>query len=216
MPEPNKNAIREIPKTNVHVKASTKERSLIRELGKDVVEEVIMPKSRDAMRNMSDDIFSMFLEAIRNIRDGILYPDGNAPNRKPIGNSGPYGTYNGITNYTSYSRPIGTYQSTPQRGRDLIGQRPGNEVDYIWVWTEEDAKKVVGTLKENIDNYGKVKVAFLYEMIEVQRRTTMSDFIYGWTKDHVDNIRYYEDTSRRRDEPRWFIDLPRPVNISNS
>jgi len=183
-------------------------------LGKDAMEEIILPKSRDAMRNMSDDIFTMFLDVVRNIRDGILYPDGNVPNRKPMGNGGLYGgTYTGVTNYTSYSRPIGTYQSTPQRGRDLIGQRPGNEVDYIWVWTEEEARKVVGCLKEEIDNYSKVKVAYLYEMIK--RRTTMSDFTFGWTKDHIDQITYYEDRSRRMDEPRWFIDLPRPVDIRN-
>lgn len=214
MAEPNKNAIREIPKTNVHVKADTKERSLIRELGKDALEEVILPKSTDAIRNMSDDIFTMLLEVVRNIRDGILYPDGNVPNRKPLGHSGTYGSsYNGVTNYASFSRPINTYQSNTQKGRDLIGQRPGNEVDFIWVWSREDAMKIVGSLKETIDNYDKVKVAFLYEMI--QRRTTMSDFIFGWTRDHLDSITYYEDTSRRMDEPRWFIDLPRPVDIRN-
>lgn len=209
MAEQNKNAIREIPKHDIHVKASTKDRSIMHELAKGAFEEVIVPRSKETMRNASDDIFTMVIEMFRTVRDRFLYPDGNVPNKRT---SQGVGVYTGTTNYTSFSRPISTYQPSNQpKGRDMIGQRPGNEVKYIWVWTEEDAKRIVGTLKEDIENYGKVKVAVLYEMIK--ERTTMSDFTFGWTD--ANTIGYYYDSGRRADEPKWFIDLPKPVDITN-
>lgn len=202
----NNNAIREIPKHNIQVKASTQDRSLMRDLGKGVMDEIIIPKSKDTMRNMFSDIIGMFADAMRSSIDRILYPDGNVPNRKP--NQG-MGVYTGVTNYTSYSRSISDYQ--PQRGRDMIGQRSGNEVKFIWVESEEKAKMIIGALKEDIENYGKAKVASLYEMIG--ERTTFADFKYGWTD--ANSIGYYYDTNRRANEYRWFIDLPKPVDITN-
>ena len=212
MAEQNNNSLREIPKHDFHVNASTEDRSLVRDLAKGAMQEVIIPKSRDAMRNMSDDIFSMFLEALRSLRDGFLYPDGNVPNKKPLNGTGVY-TYDGQTNYTSFSTPISTYQPSNQRGRDPIGQRPGNEVKYIWVESEEKARQITEALKNDIQTYGFVKVASLYEMIRV--RTSMADFKYGWTKNQVNGINYYYDNSRRPEEFKWFIDLPKPVDIIN-
>lgn len=201
-------AIREIPKHNIRVKASTESRSIPKQLVKEAVNDVVIPKSKEAMRNMSDDIFTMVLEMLRNIRDGILYPDGDAPSRRNSGN----GYYSEKTNYTSYSKPIGQYQPSQQKGRDVIGQRSGNEVKYVWVESEEKAKQIVGALKEDIDNYGKAKVATLYEMIG--ERTTFADFKYGWTD--ANSVGYYYDSSRRGNEYKWFIDLPKPVDIQNS
>ena len=208
MAEQNKNAIREIPKHDIHVKASTQNRSLVKELLKEAYKEEIVPRSRNMIRDTSDSIFDMIMSAIKNLRDGILYPDGNVPAKR----SSNTGTYTSNVNYTSYSRPIGQYQPSQQMsGRDTIGQRSGNEVKYVWVESEEKAKQIVGALKEDIDNYGKAKVASLYEMIG--ERTTFADFNYGWTDPN--SIGYYYDTSRRGDEYRWFIDLPRPVYTSN-
>ncbi len=206
MAEDNKQAIREIPKHNIQVKASTQDRGLIRDIGKSAMEEVIVPKSKEVMRDMSSGIINMFAEAIRNVIDGILYPDGNVPNRKTSQGTG---YYSGTTNYTSFSRPINSYQ--PQKGRDAIGQRSGNEVKYIWVESEEKAKQIIGALKEDIENYGKAKVATLYEMIG--ERTTFADFKYGWTD--PGSIGYYYDSSRRGSEFKWFLDLSKPVDITN-
>ncbi len=204
----NKQAIREIPKHNIQVKASTEDRSLMKDLGKGVMDEIIIPKSKDTMRNMFSDIIGMFADAMRSSIDRILYPDGNVPNRKP---NSSLGVYTGTTNYTSFSRPINNYQPSTQRGRDVIGQRAGNQVKHVWVDSEEKAKMLCGALKEDIDNYGKAKVASLYEMIG--ERTTFADFKYGWTDPNA--ISYYYDTNRRGDEYRWFIDLPMPVDITN-
>lgn len=198
------NQLREIPKHDIRVKASVEGNSLVRDLGKGVMNEVIIPKSKEAARNMSTDIVNMFAEALRNMIDRLIYPDGDVPYKK-TNNSGVY-----QTNYTSYSTPIKDYQPTQQKGRDLIGQRPGNEVRYIWVESEEKAKQIVGALKEDIAMYKKAKVASLYEM--VGERTTMADFKYGWTNQN--DIGYYYDTSRRGNEYKWFINLTKPVDIT--
>ena len=201
------NTIREIPKHNIKVQASTQEHSLLRELGKDAMDEIIIPKSKDVMRDMFTGIVNMLADALRSSIDRVLYPNGDVPSKKPSQSSTGY--YTGTTNYQSYSRPINQPQQS--KGRDMIGQRSGNEVKYIWVESEEKAKQVIGALKEDIENYGKAKVASLYEMIG--ERTTFADFKFGWTDS--ESIGYYYDSSRRGNEYKWFLNLPKPVDITN-
>lgn len=206
MAEENKNALREIPKHDGEkIKASVEDRSLVKDLVKSSMDEIIIPKSKDVMRDLFTGVVNMFADALRSGIDRMIYPDGNVPNRKPTNG----GVYTGVTNYTSYSRPIGEYKSSMQKGRDPLGQRPGNEVKYIWVESEAKAKEVINMLKEDIDNCGKAKVASLYEKVGIH--TTMADFKYGWTDANA--LGYYEDLNRRGEEYRWFLDLPRPVDI---
>lgn len=203
MPE---NDIREIPKHDIHVKGTVKQRSLAKDLGKGVMEEIIVPKSLEVLRDMFNGVISMFSDALHSGVDKVLYPDGNVPTRRSSNNSG-IGRYTGTTNYTSYSKPINDYK--PQ-SKPNLGQRGGNEVNYIWVPTEEDAKQIVGALKEDVQKYGKAKVATLYEMLRTP--TTFADFKYGWTD--VSQIGYYEDHNRRPGEDKWFLDLAKPVDIT--
>ncbi len=212
MADKKKQAIREIPKSKISVNASVENRSVFKELCKGAMDEVIVPRSKDMARDMSDGIFNLLVETLRNLRDSVLYPDGNVPTKK---NNNGY--YTQQTNYTSFSRPINQYQPSQQRGRDMIGRRPGNQVKYIWVESEEKASQIINELKEEIDNYGKAKVASLYEKITDENGksmgTTMADFTYGWTDANA--LRYYYDTSRRGSEYKWFLDLPQPVDITN-
>lgn len=207
MPENKKLGVREVPNHNIHVNASTEDRSLAKDLVKSAMEEIVIPKTTEVVRDTFLGMIGMLADTAKSMVDKTLYPNGNLPNKKPSSGSGYYQS----TNYTSYSRPIGQYQPTqqPQRGRDLIGQRPGNQVKYIWVESEEKAKMIVGALKEDIDNYGYAKVATLYEM--TRERTTSVDFTYGWTDSSA--IGYYYDNHRGIDEFKWFIDLPQPVKI---
>ena len=207
MPENNKQNIREIPNHNLHVNASTQDRSLVKDLAKSAMEEIVIPKTTSVMRDMFLGLISMLADTARSTVDKVLYPNGNVPATKQSQGTGYYQR----TNYTSFSTPINQYQATTQqpKGRDLIGQRPGNQVKYVWVGTEDKAKAITGALKEDIDNYGYAKVATLYEMIK--ERTTSVDFTYGWTDSN--SIGYHYDDNRRPDEDRWFIDLPQPVKI---
>ena len=189
------------------IDATTKNRSVAKELGSYAINDIIVPKSKEVMRDMFTGIVNMFADALRSSVDRLLYPDGNAPRKGNQGN----GYYVGTTNYTSYSKPIGNYQSSQQKGRDTIGQRPGCEVRYIWVATEDDAKDIIATLREEIDNYGKAKVSTLYE--KIKERTTFADFKYGWTK--PEELGYFYDTNSPDPNRKWFIDLPKPVDITN-
>ena len=202
-------ALREIPKHDIKVKASVEQRnSLMKDIGRGAMEEIIIPKSKGVVRDMFSGIINMLAEAMRNSIDRFLYPDGNVPTNRSSSSN----TYTGVTNYTSYSRP-NTYQpsgQTAQKPREAIGQRSGNEVNYIWVESEDKAKQVIAALKEDIVNYGKAKVATLYEM--TGQRTTFADFKYGWTDENA--LGYYYDTNRRGDEFRWFLDLSKPVDIT--
>ena len=204
-----RNAAREIPKHDIHVKASVEESSLMKDLLSSAMEEYIVPKSTELLRDTFTGMIGMAADALRGMVDKVLYPNGDAPTRKTSNQGSSY--YTSTTNYTSFSRPIGQYQ--PQRGRDMIGQRPGNLVKKIWVANEDIAKQIVGALIEDIDNYNKAKVATLYEMIG--ERTTMVDYHYGWPDEHINAIGYFYDTDRRPDEDRWYIDLPKPVDITN-
>jgi hypothetical protein len=169
------------------------------------MDEIIVPKSKEVMRDMFTGIVNMFAEAARSSLDKFLYPDGGAPTKM---SSSRY--YTGTTNYTSYSRPIGQYQPSNQQVRDNIGQRSGVDVKCIWVSTEDDAKDILNTLSEEIDNYGKAKVATLYE--KIGEKTTFADFKYGWAK--KEDLRYVYDSSSPDPNAKWFIDLPKPIDIT--
>ena len=188
------------------ISATTKNRSVAKELGNYAMNDIIVPKSKEVMRDMFTGIVNMFADALRSSVDRLLYPDGNAPRKGNQGN----GYYIGTTNYASYSKPIGSYQPSQQKGRDMIGQRPGYEVRQIWVSSEEDAKYIISTLKEDIDNYGKAKVATLYECIK--ERTTFADFKFGWT--NKEELGYFYDTNSPDPNRKWYIDLPRPIDIT--
>ena len=185
------------------IEATTEKRSISSELGKYAMDEIIVPKSKEVMRDMFTGIVNMFADAARGSLDKFLYPNGDAP-RKNQGNSQ---YYTGTTNYTSFSRPLNDYK--PSRP-DPISTRSGCSVKRVWVKTEADAKDIIGTLKEDIENYGKAKVATLYE--QIGERTTEADFSYGWTVN--DNIGYFYDTKSPDPDKKWYIDLPQPHSIT--
>ena len=179
--------------------ATVKKPSFARDLGKFALEEVIIPQSKDMMSNFFKSVINMFSDSASKVVDKTFYPDGNAP-RRP---SSRPGEYHPRTNYstTVYTRE----ENKPPR--ESINSRSSIEVNYIWVDTEDQARQIVSSLIEDIDNYGKAKVATLYDMVKIP--TNFTDFKFGWTEREVKSIGYY------RDRGKYFIDLPKPVNIEN-
>lgn len=182
---------KQVPQIN----ATVKKKTIASELCDYAMKEVIIPGSKDLMSNVFTGFINMFSDAATKSIDKWIYPDG-APKKQ--NKSGTYSTQQ--TNYTVYSSRPGQKPETPS-----INQRSSVDVDYIWVDTEEEARYIIGCLVEEIDNYGKAKVSTLYE--KIKKPTTFSDFKFGWTNK--------DDLSYRRDRGKWFIDLPRPVNIEN-
>lgn len=177
--------------------ATVKKPSIANELMRYAVDEVLIPQSKDMMSNFFKSFINMFSDAATKSIDKAFYKD-EVPRRPKNG----VGTYQSHVNYAVYSK------SNNDKSRETIGSRSSIEVNYIWVDTEAEAKTIVGSLVEDIEMYGKATVASLYEMVHVP--TTFSDFKFGWTKDQLRSISYY------RDRGKYFIDLPKPVNIENS
>lgn len=182
-----------VPQVNVN--ATTKKRTIASELFDYSMKEVIIPGCKDVTRNAFTGLINMLSDAATKSIDKWIYPDG-APSKS---NNNKSGVYTQQTNYTVYS------SSQNQSSQSVISQRSSVDVDYIWVDTEEEAKYIISCLVEEIDNYGKAKVSTLYE--KIKKPTTFTDFKFGWTN--------AKELSYRRDRGRWFIDLPRPINIEN-
>ena len=180
--------------------ATVKKPSIFREIVGYAIHEEIEPRSRELMRNVVTGAFNMINDAMVKGVDKLIYPDGDAPKR--VTRSNDISDYHPHTNYSTT-----VIKSDGKTQRESINSRSSIDVNYIWVDTEQDAKQIIGTLIEEIDNYGKAKVSTLYDMVKIP--TNFTDFKFGWTKDDVKSIGYY------RDRGKYFIDLPKPTDITN-
>lgn len=185
------------------IQASTKDHSVASDLGKYVMDEYIVPKTKDVLH----DAFSGFLTTMGDAFQGALnkafYGEDNPAARMRNGS--------GQTSYTSfYSSPQST--STVRSVNNNLGQRSSTEVKYIWVKTEDEARQIVGNLQDLITTYGKAKVADLYEMLQPKVPITFQDYKFGW----VDSRQmgwHREWTGEHHGE--FLIDLPKPINVED-
>ncbi len=180
--------------------ATVKKHSLIGDLITYGIREEIEPRATELMRNLITGTINMTGDTLNKMVDRWLYPDGSGPKRVVHSNSA--SDYRPQTNYS-----VTIKDSNGKPNNSSINSRSSIDVNYIWVDTEDQARAIINALKEEIDNYGKAKVATLYDMVKIPSNFT--DFKFGWTNDHVKSIGYY------RDRGKYFIDLPKPVNIEN-
>lgn len=189
------------------VKATVKKPNPARELGKYAVEEVIIPQTRDMMSNFFKSMISMASDAATKTLDRAIYPEGTGPRRNTRNDSS-------VRSYqpkVNYSTTVYKNDSKPQK--ESISSRSSIDVNDIWVDTKEQAADIINPLIELIDNYGKAKVADLYENLRDENGnkipTTFPDYKYGWTDAKA--ISYYYDAK----VGKYYIDLPKPINIEN-
>lgn len=195
--ENNQNGQKSLPKIS---NATVKKPSFMRDVISYAIKEEIEPRSKELMRNLITGSINMVCDTLNKGVDKYIYPDGNAPKRTV--------KTSGVNDYhprTNYATSVISSDSKPQR--ESINSRSSTSISEIWVDTEEDARAIIGALVEEIDNYGKAKVSTLYDMVRIAPNFT--DFKFGWTKDEVKSIGYY------RDRGKYYIDLPKPVNIEN-
>lgn len=178
-----------------------KKPSIVRDVVSYAIKEEIEPRSKELMRNLVTGAINMLCDTANKGVDRFIYPDGNAPKRTLKSSNG-VGDYHPHTNYSTT-----VYKSDSKPQKESINSRSSIDVNLIWVDTEEDAKAIVGALIEEIENYGKAKVSTLYDMVKIP--TNFTDFKFGWTEREESAIGYY------RDRGKFFIDLPKPVNIEN-
>lgn len=188
------------------VNASTKDKSVVGGLANYAYETYIRPKTIDLLHDMFSGFVSMGNDAIQGALNQYFYKTDKPVTRGTSQN----------TNYTSYyTRPQSggvTVINKPQGAVTPIGQRSSQEVKMIWVDTEEDAKTIIDGVTSLINNYGKAKVADLYEMLNPKPAITFQDYKFGWTNNSQISYRK-EYTGEHRGQ--WFIDLPQPIDVSN-
>jgi len=192
---------KKLPEINATVK---KPPSLMAEIFKYTMEEVFIPRSKDAMRDFMASMVNMFSDAATKSIDKAIYKDEVPRRTNKNSNSSTF-----VTSHTKYNTTVVSRNENTQK--PSINTRSSTDINEVWVKNEEDAKKIINTLKEEIDNYGKAKVATLYGMLRDEDGnpipTTYADFKFGWTD--ANQLSYYKDRGQ------YYIDLPRPQNIEN-
>lgn len=182
--------------------ASTKEHSLAGDIGKYVVEEYVVPKSKDLLHDMLSGLAGMVNDSVQGALNKAIYGEDKS---RRTGSS--YSTQR--FGYTTYSRPA-TQQIADKR--DAVGKRSSVDVRYVWVDDEQTAREIISSLKEMVDNYKKAKVADLYEMLTPKIQTSFTDYKYGWTD--ASQFSYHKEyTGEHRGQ--YLIDLPKPEDVTN-
>lgn len=182
--------------------AKVEQRSVAKDLAKYAMDEYIKPKTNDVLHDLFAGVIDMFGDAIRGAIDKQFYGEDRSRNR--IKNNNNVKTFNQNVNYNVYSlSPSSSYQK-PSRPDN--SHRSGKSVKLIYFNTEDEAKYVVATLREEIATYTNVKVGKLYEMIK--EPTSPEDWKYGWNNPN--------DISYKRDHGSFLLDLAEPINVLNS
>lgn len=187
------------------VNASTKDKSLMSGLAEYAMTTYVVPKMKDLTHDMLSGFASMINDVVQGSLNKVIYGD-DKPRARSNGTTTNYSSY-----YTRPSSPTGGV-TTISRNQTPIGQRSSTEVKLIWVDTEEDAKTIVDGLSSLVNQYGKAKVADLYEMLNPKPTITFTDYQYGWTD--ISNFSYRKEyTGEHRGQ--WFIDLTQPIDVKN-
>lgn len=183
------------------IKASYKDRSIAGDIGREVMQNYIVPKSKDIMHDTLAGLISMVGDAVQSALNQAIY-----------GEDRPRQSQNSHVGYSTFYTKPQAPQSNVRTYNDTLGKRSSTEVKYIWVQTEEKAQFVVDSMRHNIHQYGKCKVAELYEMVTPKIPTTFQDYKFGWADPN--SISYHKEyTGEHRGE--YILDLARPIDITN-
>lgn len=195
----------------LQIQASTKKESLTGSNVKDITDNIIVPKFLDIMHECAASLTNAGTDAIQEAINRMF---------RNIGwKGGPRVTTNGNTNYGSYYRPANSTSSNTATVTSL-NDRSATDVPLIFVQTENDAKMLIDSLRQDIQQYHRARVGDLYERIvpRIQAGNTFMNFKYGWTEQHFNNLGYhkiYTNEFGSEHNGDWVLDLPKPVSIVN-
>lgn len=182
--------------------AKVEQRSVMKDLTKYAMDEYIKPKTNDVLHDLFSGVVDMFGDAIRGAIDKQFYGEDRSRNRARNNNT--VRTFNQNVPYNVYSLSPSTSYQKPQRVNTT--QRSGKSVKMIYLNTEDEAKYIVGMLREEIQTYGNVKVGKLYETIK--EPTSPEDWKFGWND--------VNDISYKRDGGTFLLVLSEPINVLNN
>ena len=195
----------------LQIQASTKKESLTGSIVKDITDNIIVPKFLDTMHECAASLTNAGTDAIQEAINRMF---------RNIGwKGGPRVTTNGNTNYGSYYRPANSTSSSTATVASA-NDRSATDIPLIFVQTENDAKMLIDSLRQDIQQYHRARVGDLYERVvpRIQAGNTFMNFKYGWTEQHFNNLGYhkiYTNEFGPEHNGDWVLDLPKPVSIVN-
>lgn len=178
------------------IKASYKKKTLGQDVGKYVLDEYIVPKSKDLVHDTLASILDIFTDSLQGALNKTIYGE-DRPRKKKSG-----------TNYSSFSEAISARSESSSR--TSLNRRSSTQVAGLWVETEDEADEIVNRMRMYIDRYGHAKVSDLYQMFDPPLPIIFTDYKFGW-KDESD-IRYEKvRTGEHRGEFEIITADPVPV-----
>lgn len=179
----------------VHKKKSIHRRFMERFVGEDapdlkeyMVEEVLVPGVKNILGNIVDGIGNGFMDLLNLAIFGSVQRGGRISNRP----------------YTSYGSYYSGGRSSRRDPRPAVNRvRPKKMFDDLIFETRADADRVIQSLFDVLERYGRVSVADLNQLIGVTGQ--WSDNNWGW-----DSL---ENADIKRDRDGYFLILPDVISL---
>lgn len=166
-----------------------KKDSVLKDISKQAVEDIIVPKTKESVNNMASDILYMIADTLVQIVGRIIFgQDAVIPTRG-----------GGREKYSNVSKA----KAQPQV-QTTINTGPSDNLLYVCVESYQKAEEIKRELVEAITKYGVVRVADLYEK-SGKVRPAFTDYNYGWT--NVNDVHFV------RDRNGYWFNMPKPVQI---
>lgn len=189
-----KDKLEDLPK----VKGSFKKPSITNDIGKYVLDEYIIPNTKDLVHDTFASILDIIGDSLQGALNKAIYKE-DRPRKRKSGER---------RNYSGYSESISSSSSLK---RD-IGRRSSTQVAELWVDTEDKAEYVVNTMHKYIDRYGQAKVSDLYQVFDPPLPIIFTDYKFGWKS--MDDI-WYDKVRTGEHRGEFVILTSEPIPINN-
>ena len=172
-------------------------RTFILEDPKDVAQEIWETNIVPGIREAADNTFRSF-----------IYGIGGGP-RRSSGKNNVYGRV--VTEYDAVSRNRSGSNGGGNDNRNDVSRsrRSARDFDPIVFEDAGEAKDILQDLFDEAVDYGKVSVAFYYELSGLSNEMPYTGNDYGWYKDDIEGVKVERLVGGRG----YVIDLPKPVHI---
>jgi hypothetical protein len=160
-----------------------------RSVGQYIVMDVLVPATKD----MIHDVITSYVER-------MLFPDSRPVVRRRASSSG--GGV-GRINYSSSSSIRRDPREEERRRHVSSGSRSRHDFGEIVLEKRVEAEEVIDRMAAQIEEYGQVSVADLYDMVDVT--SAFTDNKWGWYDLEGARVRYVRNG--------YLLDLPRPVDF---
>ena len=176
--------------------APEKKDSVLRDISKQAVNDIIVPKAMETTSSTLTEIIYMIADALSQATlqfvAKVIFKKDQMPTTTRSGS--------GRDKYSNISRNKSQPQTT-----NVIDNRRSDDLQYVVVDSYQKAEAIKKDLIDAITKYGRVRVADLYEKSE-KVRPVISDFNYGWT--NVNDVHFV------RDRNGYWFNMPKPVQLN--